>query len=466
MKFRCLICNTEYEDQPSPSGLCSKCGGTVVIHYDYESLRNYLSRELFSARQDTMWRYSELLPIPIQYSISMGEGWTPLYKAERLGELTIRNLLIKNESLNPTGSFLDRGASVVVGYASMHKYETLHTDMPGNLGASLAAYAARSGIKCVIKIKEIFDPAKLYQMLSYGAELRLHDIYIPRNSYYVGPGNPYIIEGSKTIAYEIAEQLNWRVPDWVIVPAGNGGLLISIWKGFWELKELGLTNSMPKLAITQLSTCAPLVNMLMKSDTYGCRASIAKDIAIPNPIHSRAVIDILRKNGIGIAVSEEEVIDSMKMLARYEGILAEPAAATTLAGLIKLIEEGVISKSDEVVIVITGSGLKDPSAITKSFSESSVAKLLTTRSKRLGKTKLLILKLLESTPRYGYELMKLLRAELGNKISTATIYQHLKELEEMRLIELAGVSRVGGRYRKLYKLSKRGESLLKALSEK
>jgi len=441
------------------------CGGTVIIQYNYDNLRSAIGKEIFISRQDSMWRYGELLPIPIEYSVSIGEGWTPLHRAIRLSEVLVRNLLIKNETLNPTGSFLDRGASVVIGYAKMRRFSSVHTDIPGNLAASLAAYAARAGMKCVVHVREVFDQAKIYQILSYGAELQLSSAADFHEGYYIGPANPYVLEGVKTIAFEIAEQLSWRVPDWVIIPAGNGGLLISLWKGFWELRELNLVNSMPKFAITQLSSCNPIVKAIGGEKSSRCISTIAKDIAIPKPLHLRAAVKVLKDRGVATSVTEEEIISSMKLLARYEGILAEPAAAAALAGLKKLIENGVMDQGDEVVIVITGSGLKDPSTIVKSFSEYSITGLLSAKNTRLGKTKLLILKLLANSPHHGYELMKLLQIELGSKITTTTVYQHLKELENMGLIELAGVSRIGGKYRKLYKLTRRGELILKAFSE-
>ena len=463
--FECLICGKRFDSQPSAEGLCPSCGGTIVIHYDYDNLMNIISKEAFISRRGSMWRYVELLPIPIEYSVSIDEGWTPIHKTMRLGEVFIRNLLIKNETLNPTGSFLDRGASVVVGYAKMNRFNSIYTDTLGNLAASLAAYAARAGIKCIVQVKEVFDQTKIYQILSYGAELKLSNTLNIHKSYYIGPANPYVLEGVKTIAFEIAEQLSWRAPDWIVIPAGNGGLLVSLWKGFWELKRLGLVNSMPKFAIAQLSSCNPIVRAIKDEKISKCTSTIAKDIAISKPLHLRAAMKILKDGGLATSVTEEEIINSMKLLARYEGILAEPAAATALAGLKKLVEDGIIDQGDEVVLVITGSGLKDPSIIVKSFSEYNITGLFSTKSTRLGRTKLLILKLLASAPHHGYELMKLLQIELGSKITTTTVYQHLKELENMGLIELVGVSRIGGKYRKLYKLTRRGELLLKALSK-
>lgn len=463
--FKCLICGKKFNSQPSTEGLCPFCGGTIVIHYDYDELINIVNRESFISRRGSMWRYMELLPIPIEHSVSIDEGWTPLHKAMRLSEVLIRNLLIKNETLNPTGSFLDRGASIVVGYAKMNKFNTIYTDTLGNLAASLAAYAARAGIKCIVRVRKVFDQAKIYQILSYGAELKLSNISDLHRSYYIGPANPYILEGVKTIAFEIAEQLGWRAPDWVMISAGNGGLLVSLWKGFWELRRLGFINSMPKFAIAQLTSCNPIVRAIKGEKISKCISTIAKDIAISKPLHLRAAIKILKDEGLATSVTEEEVINSMKLLARYEGILAEPAAATALAGLKKLVEDGIIDQGDEVVLVITGSGLKDPSIIIRSFNEYNITGLFSTKSTRLGKTKLLILKFLANVPRHGYELMKLLQIELGSKITTTTVYQHLRELKNMGLIELVGVSRIGGKYRKLYKLTKRGELLLKALSE-
>ncbi len=467
-EFKCLVCGASYADQPSESGLCKVCGGTVVITYNYNELRPKISRAAFISRQRSMWRYHELLPISPEYSITMGEGWTPLLKAERLTSLLPVSLFVKNEMLNPTGSFLDRGASIVISYAKLKGFNGVYTDTLGNLGIALAAYCARAGIKCFISTRHVYDIGKVYHALAYGAELIVdRTLCETTGSYYVSPANPLVIEGVKTIAFEIAEQMNWEIPDLVVVPAGNGGLAISIWKGFLELMELGLVSRIPKIAIAQLSTCQPLVKAIAGEENYECRATIAKDIAVANPLHLNAVVKIIRDHGYAVAVSESEVLNAVKLLANNEGILAEPAAATALAGLIRLVNEGYVDRGSKVAVVITGSGLRDPRIVSQSFQKFEEEKVIRRRltiPRSIGRTKIKILKYLRERPMHSYEIMKRLRDELG-RISYATVHQHLNELKLLGLIEPSGITRIGGRFRKLYRLTGKGEQLLKSLGE-
>jgi threonine synthase len=380
--LRCRECGKEHE--PQFRYVCEECFGPLDVIYKFTS---DIKKDTFASRQDkTYWRYFELLPVEDKHNIvSLSAGLTPLQHADRLGKVMggLKNLFIKNDSVNPTFSFKDRPAGVAVSRAKETKLKAVGCASTGNLASATAAHAAKAELPCYIFAPSDIEHVKIAQALSYGAEFVAVDgTYDDANrvasvigdSKGIGVVNinmrPYYVEGSKTLAYEVAEQMNWQVPDSLIIPVGSGAMLNSICKGFEELHELGLIDSIANLKIiaAQPRGCAPIVNAFKrKSDEVvpvERPETIAKSLAIGDPGDGLYVLKRLRQyNGIAEDVTNEEIIDGILMLAKTEGIFTEPAGGVSVAVLRKLIEEGQIDKDEKVVCYITGNGLKATEAI-------------------------------------------------------------------------------------------------------
>src|SRR6188472_941576 len=377
----CRECKKEYK--PQFRYICEDCFGPLDVNYIYP---NNIKRELFESRTEkTYWRYFELLPIKDKNNIvSINSGFTPLQKSTNLStDLRLKSLYIKNDSVNPTFSFKDRPAGVAVSRAKEINLKAVGCASTGNLASATAAHAAKAELPCYIFAPSDIEHVKIAQALSYGAEFVAVDgTYDDANrvasvigdSKGIGVVNinmrPYYVEGSKTLAYEVAEQMNWQVPDSLIIPVGSGAMLNSICKGFEELHELGLIDSIANLKIVaaQPHGCAPIVNAFKrKSDEVipvERPETIAKSLAIGDPGDGLYVLKRLRQyNGIAEDVTNEEIIDGILVLAKTEGIFTEPAGGVSVAVLQKLIEEGQIDKDEKVVCYITGNGLKATEAI-------------------------------------------------------------------------------------------------------
>jgi threonine synthase len=485
----CTRCGEKYplEEEYRP---CQKCGGPLLLDYDLKDISDKLARSSFKDRGWGVWRYLELLPdIDERKIISLGEGGTGLLKCERLARtLGLRRILIKDETTNPTGSFLDRGMTVDISRASELAFRSVRCLADsGNFAASASAYAARGGFNCTIhspreKIETI-NLGKLYQIIAYGGNVVVENM--PSNypelsiangrAYTLSPSNPYFAEGEKTGAYEICEQLGWRTPDRIIVPMGHGEHLSMLWRGIKELRNLGLI-SKQEVAMTgvQVESYADIVNQLhgrkATAQSVGKTKTVATDLAMKKPTHGYlAIRSIKESKGEGVKVKDDEVLEAMSVLARMEGIFAEPAAASTIAGLKKLIDQGQVEKSEEVVCVITGAGLKDPltarrfiarvRAVDKIVSQAESRRLTT----RLGRTKLEILKAISNKETYGYEIWRILKQRLGVDLDISSVYQHLSELEKVGLIRRAKVESVLGKpERYYYHLSDRGKAILRS----
>jgi threonine synthase len=425
-----------------------------------------------------LWRYFDLLPVEsAEAIISLGEGGTFLQRCDRLAEaLGLRAVWVKNETTNPTGSFIDRGASVLVSRAREEGIRVLKCATTGNLGAAVAAYAAKAGIRCFLYLPKLIDLGKLYQMVAYGAEIRVADSYEEAQEQAassvvegvpIGVRNPFLMEGLKTTGYEIAEAFGQHMPSRIVVPVGNGAHLVMIWKGLQELQELGLLEGVETNLIgVQSGGSAPMVEafhrVLDRVQLEEARLRFPADMATVDPHLQGWALRVLREGyGYATVVDDAEIVAATRMLAGLEGIFAEPAAASTVAAVKRLVEEGVIAKSEEVICIITGEGLKDPLTARRLVEDRGRAgpELLgEARGLRvLRGLKMELLRLLSGGESYGYGLA----ARMSRRVSMATIYQHLKELEELGLVVKARVERVRrGRVRVYYRLTEKGRRLL------
>ena len=375
--LKCRECSEEYT--PEFRYICENCFGPLEVEYNYDKLN--VSKNTFENREKNIWRYFELLPINNKNNIiDIGAGFTPLQKATRLGKkLGLNNLYIKNDTTNPTFSFKDRPSSVAVSKSIELGLKAVGAPSTGNLAASTAAHAAKAGLPCYIFIPYDIEPGKVIQATTYGAEIiPINGTYDDANKlatqagekYNIGIVNvnirPYYVEGSKTLAYEICEQLNWETPDHVIVPTGSGALLCAIQKGFKEFHKLNLTKT-DKIKITSAQPigCSPVVDAIIQNkdsiSPIEKPNTIAKSLAIGEPGDGISAIKTVKDSGgYGEKVSNEEIVDSIKLLSSTEGIFAEPGGIVSLAVLRKLVENGRVDKDEKIVCYITGNGLKTP----------------------------------------------------------------------------------------------------------
>jgi len=456
--LRCVECGNTAEPYP-PRSRCPKCNGL----YEYKVDLNNLESTEF-AGHFTFWRYRNFLPETKKVA-TMHEGGTPLYKAERLAQqINLAELYLKDETRNPTNSFRDRGAALVVSNVLDLGYATVACASNGNMGASLAAYCAKYGISCHLIIPRIVDMGKLAQMLVYDAVIEEHgetvDESIMRAEklsqetgwYQATPElNPLVIEAQKTIAFEIAEQ--YGVPDWLIVSMGSGGTLYSVWKGFVELKEIGKINSLPRIVGVQAEGCSPIVDEFngvkrekLKPMTH------AIGILFAEPVHKNLAVKALKESrGLAVSISDQEIFVAEQQVAKLEGLFAEPASSGAIAALRRLRAEGDIGKDESVVCLITGSGLKATDvlqALSKKRKSAIVGAEFSTKEK--------LLRVLEARDGYGYELWK----ALGKTMTRPAVYQHLNEMCSKGL--LSSRMKKGKKY---FTITERGRRILKAIDE-
>jgi threonine synthase len=355
-----------------------------------------ISKNTFESREKTYWRYFELLPIADKNNVvSLNAGLTPLQSAEQLGrKLGLKNLFIKNDSVNPTFSFKDRPAGVAVSRAKETRLKAVGCASTGNLAAATAAHAAKAGLTCYIFAPSDIEHVKIAQALSYGAEFvavdgtyddanRIASIIGDKKGIGVVNINmrPYYVEGSKTLAYEVAEQLGWNVPDSLIIPVGSGAMLNAICKGFEELHSLGLIDSPRnmKIVAAQPHGCAPVVDAWKRNSDEVIPVerpeTIAKSLAIGDPGDGIYVLKRLKQyNGLAEEASDQEIADGIMLLAQTEGIFTEPAGGVSVAVLRKLVEEGKIDRDERTVCYITGNGLKATEAIVGLLPKLNVVK--------------------------------------------------------------------------------------------
>jgi threonine synthase len=467
--------------------VCPACEGSPSINYNYDVIREALDKHEVKSRGPGVWKYFELLPLTKKSNIiSLGEGGTFLQKCERLAKtLGLRKLYVKNETTNPTGSFIDRGMTVLVSRAMDAKVRSLRCVPTGNLGASLAAYTAKSGLTSRISLSSEVNLGKLYQMIAYDADILFGDHqktkYISgehngMNEYLVTPSNPFLIEGEKTIAYEVCEQLDWHAPQRIVTPIGTGGLLSMIWKGLQELSVLNFIRP-PTTKVTgvQAEGCCPIVDAFRNQretiESVSDPKTFAIDIRVGAPPLGQMALNAIKDSkGTAIAVSDVEILEAIRLLAKTEGVFAEPSAASTIAGLKKLIKLGVIDRDEEVVCVITGAGLKDPSVVdrlvgnqqrVRRFVHGVEGRRLTTK---LGETKVRILRILSEREVHGYGVWKKLTEEDSQQITIPSVYQHLAELEALNLLRRREAQPVIGKRKRRYcSLTQKGLDVLTTL---
>jgi len=377
--LRCRKCGREYP--LGPRNLCDFCFSPLEVIYDYKSIAKVVSREEIAGGPASMWRYKDLLPVNDDL-VDIGTGFTPLVKADNLGqELGLKSLYIKNDCLNPTYSFKDRVVSVAITKAKEFGFDTVACASTGNLAASVAAHAAKANMKsyvfvpCDIELSKligtaIYNPVLVTVDGSYDDVNRLCSQIAQKYSWGFININlrPYYAEGSKTLGYEVAEQLGWRAPDCVVAPAASGLLFTRIWKSLDELSMLGLIQPVDThMYITQAAGCSPIVNAFQAGALHVHPTkpnTIARSIAIGNPADGYYALRVARQSGGGAsAVTDEEVVVGMKLLAETEGIFAETAGGVVIAGLRRLVSSGVIKKDELTVAFITGAGLKTQEAV-------------------------------------------------------------------------------------------------------
>ncbi|RKX51421.1 MAG: threonine synthase [Thermotoga sp.] len=379
MDMICTKCGKSFNEQ-ALIFRCHECNAPLEIIYDYDKLSHIINKTFFTNRTNTLWRYFELLPLKNKANIiSLNEGWTPLHKSENLSRyLKINTLYLKDESRNPTGSFKDRGTTVGISKAVELDVTTVGCASTGNMAASTAAYAAKAGKKCIILITNKTPIEKVIQILIYNPLVFSVDLPYPElytiiyklaknyGIYIVQSDTAQRVEGQKTIAYEICEQLQWSVPDVVIVPTSSGGNISAIWKGFKEFLNLGLIKKLPRMICVQSEGCAPIVKAYKEhassTELWRNPNTIAHSISNPDPrlASSERTLKLLKEShGYAIAVSDNDILHAQKILALKEGIFAEPASAAPIAAIPHLLEKGVIEKDDKIVCIITGTGLKD-----------------------------------------------------------------------------------------------------------
>jgi threonine synthase len=379
--MRCISCGEEYSDQEIIY-TCKKCGSILEV-----ICQPNVSKDVFSCRKSTMWKYKEFMPVDPSGIISLEEGGTPFCKCDKLGEQLGIELYVKVEGSNPTGSFKDRGMSVGITKAMELGVDTVGCASTGNTSASLAAYAARAGLKCVVLL-----PAgkvalgKLAQAMFHGAQVlsvrgnfdqaleAITSLALQGHLYLLNSINPYRLEGQKSIGFEIVDDLGWKSPDRIILPVGNAGNISAIWKGITEFNRAGFIDDLPRMTGIQAEGAAPIAHAVWEghNDIVPVEnpETVATAIRIGAPVSSKkAIRAIYESDGLAETVSDEEILSAQKLLARTEGIGVEPASAASIAGLIKLVNTGKIDKGEQVVCVVTGHVLKDPNIAINACEE-------------------------------------------------------------------------------------------------
>ncbi|GAB6274107.1 MAG: threonine synthase [Peptococcaceae bacterium] len=377
--LRCRKCGREYPLQAV--NLCDFCFSPLEVNYDYKSMAKAVSVEKITGGPTSIWRYRDLLPANDE-AVDLGTGFTPLTLAANLGrELGLTRLYLKNDCLNPTYSFKDRAVSVAITKAREFGFTTLACASTGNLAASVAAHAAKAGLKAYVFLTSDVEPEKLVGIAVYNPTMvAVEGSYDQVNrlcgkivgKYHWGFINinlrPYYAEGSKTLGFEVAEQLGWRAPDCIVAPAASGLLFTRIYKGLEELSLLGLIGSVnTHMYLAQAAGCSPIVNAFQAGSQHVHPVkpdTIAKSIAIGNPADGYYALRVARQSGGGAcAVTDEELVAGMKLLAQTEGIFAEAVGGVVVAGLKKLVASGVIKRDELTVVFLTGAGLKTQEAV-------------------------------------------------------------------------------------------------------
>ncbi len=386
--LKCKECGEEYELKAMH--VCELCFGPLEVAYDYDALRRQVTRESIQAGPNSIWRYRAFLPVASENPIDVGTGMTPLVQANRLARrLGLKKLYIKNDAVNmPTLSFKDRVVSVALTRAKELGFDTVSCASTGNLANSTAAIAAHAGLDCCVFIPSDLEAGKVLGTLIYNPTvMAVKGNYDQVNRLCSEVANthgwgfvninlrPYYSEGSKTLGYEVAEQLGWQLPDHIVAPLASGSLFTKIYKGFREFVDVGLVADKPvRFSGAQAEGCSPIAQAYKEGRDFISPVkpnTIAKSIAIGNPADGVYAIDIAHKtNGNIESVTDAEIIAGIKLLAETEGIFTETAGGTTIAVLQKLVAEGKIDPEETTVVYITGNGLKTQEAVQGYIGEA------------------------------------------------------------------------------------------------
>ena len=379
--IRCISCGAEY-GLDEVIYTCRECDSILEVILEPD-----VSKDIFECRKNTMWKYKEFMPVDESKIISLDEGGTPFIKCNRLGEELGVNLHVKVEGSNPTGSFKDRGMSVGITKAMELGVATVGCASTGNTSASLAAYAARAGLKCIVLLPSgKVALGKLAQAMFHGAEVlsvngnfdealeAVTALALEGELYLLNSINPFRLEGQKSIGFEIVHDLGWRSPDRIMLPVGNAGNISAIWKGIHEFYEAGFIEDLPMMTGIQAEGACPITNAVKKGVEEIIPVenpeTVATAIRIGAPVSAlKALRAIYESDGTSEKVNDEEILDAQKLLARTEGIGVEPASASSIAGLRKMVESGEIDNGEDVVCIVTGHLLKDPNTAINACKE-------------------------------------------------------------------------------------------------
>lgn len=390
--LKCRECGREYPKDPIY--VCEFCFGPLEVVYDYDAIKKAISKEKISSRPKNLWRYRELLPIDGEPASGLDSGFSPLIKAERLGKiLGVKDLYLKDDStVHPTLSFKDRVVAVALTKAMEFGFDTVACASTGNLANSVAAQAAKAGLKSFIFIPSNLEASKVIGSLVYGSNLvavdgnydevnRLCSEIANRYPWAFVNINirPFYAEGSKTQVYEMMEQLLWRTPRHIVVPCAGGSLITKIWKGIKEFYSLGFIDKIEsKIYAAQAEGCSPIVTAIKENSEIikpVRPATIAKSLAIGNPADGYYAVKTSKESGgYGESSTDEEIVQAIKLLAEAEGIFTETAGGVTLSAAKKLIETGRIPRDESIVICITGNGLKTQEAVANHLNRPYMIK--------------------------------------------------------------------------------------------
>ncbi len=376
--LECAACGASY-----PAGklhnLCTVCGKPLLVRYDLARASTTVTRDSLSARRADMWRYREVMPVEDDANIvSLGEGWTPLLHARRLGDsIGMKRLYIKDESLNPTQSFKARGMSAAVSMARELGVRKLAAPSAGNAAGALAAYAASAGIEAYLFMPRDTPRANIVECQQTGAHVALIQGLITDCGAEVARRKdaegwfdvstlkePYRVEGKKTLGYELAEQLGWRLPDVILYPTGGGTGLIGMWKAFDEMESMGWIGSKrPRMVTVQAAGCAPIVRAFESgarhAEEFANAATVASGLRVPKAIGDFLILDALRASGgTAVAVTDDELLAAVGEIGRLEGLFAAPEGAACLPAVRMLLDRGELGRDEEVVLFNTGAGIK------------------------------------------------------------------------------------------------------------
>ena len=378
LHLECAACNLRHEARRLLN-LCMECGKPLLVRYDLEAAARTLTKESLGGRRSDMWRYREVLPVEKDdHLVSLGEGLTPLLRSENLArELGIDELYIKDESQNPTQSFKARGMSAAVSMAKELGATKLAAPSAGNAAGALAAYAARAGLECFIFMPRDTPRANVVECEQTGAHVTLMDGLITDCGAEVARRKeaegwfdvstlkePYRVEGKKTLGYELAEQMDWQLPDVIIYPTGGGTGLIGMWKAFDEMEQMGwIGPKRPRMVTVQASGCAPIVRAFQDgtrhADEFPNAATVASGLRVPKAIGDFLILDALRASGgTAIDVTDEELMAAVGEIGAAEGVFCAPEGAACLPALRELMDRGEVKASERIVLFNTGAGVK------------------------------------------------------------------------------------------------------------